>query len=262
MLEEVLLNYRELAQSELQARWEAWNYDVEFREVHEVVGGIVSRQVSLATQLALSPQSWNGHIAPLVLRAQADNHINLAWILDDPISRSREFIDYGIGQIKLDLELRKSRLDPNRKDAPEGKIVEQMEAWLNSQRWHFLTEVNVGSWSGENTRSIADKVGLGDFYRFVFQPFSACTHNTWQHIVQYNLSPCTNPLHRDHRVPDESGVAQDFYFLELSAKYLQKTFTLMDDKLKLGVDVTSAYKYLTDWLDSTAAESSERKGDI
>ena len=86
---------------ELHTRWHSWEFDPDQTEVHEVVGALLARQVTLATQLAGSPAIWNGHVAPVLLRTMVDAYITLAWILKKPLDRSRKFILHGLGQEKL-----------------------------------------------------------------------------------------------------------------------------------------------------------------
>src|ERR1044071_7099807 len=94
----VINDYITLVKTELHERWEKWPLDLTKREVHEVVGALMARQVTLAVHLAEAPSIWNGHIAPLILRTMTDNYINLAWIFNDPLDRSRKFILHGLGQ--------------------------------------------------------------------------------------------------------------------------------------------------------------------
>ena len=74
------------------------------KEVNEVVGGLLSRQLSLATTLAKSLQVPNMHVLPIVLRCMADVYITFCWIVKDVKPRSRQFIEYGLGQEKLAIE--------------------------------------------------------------------------------------------------------------------------------------------------------------
>jgi hypothetical protein len=125
-----------------------------------------------------SPSSWNGHIAPLLLRAMADVYINFAWVLCDPGDRAKKFILYGLGQAKLELEHRRADLASREAKVGELERIQIQEDWINKQRATFLTDVNVGSWSGISTRTMADEAGCIDFYNYVYTPFSACTHST------------------------------------------------------------------------------------
>jgi len=97
--------YIETVRIDLQALWKRWPLDLTKKEMHEVIGALLARQVSLSTHLAMSPSAWNDHLGSLVLRSMTDAHITLAWILkDDSFSRSIKFIEFGLGQAKLQLE--------------------------------------------------------------------------------------------------------------------------------------------------------------
>jgi Family of unknown function (DUF5677) len=184
--------FAERARVELGVRPEKWPTDLAEQEVHEVVGALLARQVTLATRLAASPPIWDGHVAPIILRAMADVYITLAWILQNPSNRCKQFIHYVLGQQKLQLEHR--RADLKTREPLEGKIelLDAVEEWINSQRATFLTDVNLGSWSGISTRDMADQDGYLDFYNYVYVPFSACVHSMWHHIAHYNLKRCGN----------------------------------------------------------------------
>lgn len=99
------------AREELDHRLRKWPLDLSKQDFHEVVGALLARQVTLATQLAECPPTWNGHIVPLLLRAMADAYITLAWLLQDPLDRCKKFIHYGLGQEKLQLEHRRAEME-------------------------------------------------------------------------------------------------------------------------------------------------------
>ena len=257
-IEQLVLTFCEEARLELKERWKKWVIDLSQSEVHEVVGALLARQVTLARQMAECPPIWNGHIAPIILRAMADGYISLAWVLKDPLDRSRMFVLYGLGQAKLELEHRKVQIGERDPTEQEKEFIEVSEMWLNSQRFTFLTEVNVGSWSGIPTRQMAEEADCIDFYNYVYNPFSACTHSMWHHISRYNLMLCENPLHQYHKVPDDPTLPMDSYYLYLSAKYLQKSFSCFDKKFSIAVDVPSAYKNLCKGL-SKFSNNKEKK---
>src|SRR2546423_11640354 len=96
--EAILRNYVQMLEVELSERWKGWSLDLSCREMYEVIGALLARQLTLAVEFAMSPSIWNMHIAPLILRSMADNYINLAWIFQEPLDRSRKFIIYGLGQ--------------------------------------------------------------------------------------------------------------------------------------------------------------------
>lgn len=216
----------------------------------------MARQVTLAIQLSESPSIWNGHIAPIILRAMADVHITLVWILKEPRERSRQFIRYGLGQAKLNLEHRKATLDPEHPDPNHQRIIEVLESWIDRQRFTWLTEVNLGSWSGKNVREMAEEAGCLDFYNYVYGPFSQCAHSTWGHVERYNLRKCENPLHRFHRVPAVLDPPLDPHYLRLVAKYLRKTLHEFDLSLGTrGLEPDVFDLLLSEWVDQSPGDS-------
>ena len=260
-VEQLIKSFIEEVRLELRQRWEKWTIDLSQNEIHEVVGALLARQVTLARQMAQCPPIWNGHIAPIILRAMADVFISLAWVLKDPLDRSRKFVLYGLGQAVLQLEHRKSQIVDREPTAEEKMLIEASEAWINSQRFSFLTEVNVGSWSGIPTRQMAEEAGCLDFYNYVYNPFSACAHSMWHHVAKYNLRQCANPLHQYHQVPEDPDFPIDPHYFFLAAKYLEKTFNVFDEKFYIKVDVPSAYDHLCEGLDRLSARNMEQETD-
>jgi hypothetical protein len=249
-LSRIVDNYVRMVRAELHERWENWPVDLGKREMYETIGALLARQVTLATQLANAPAIWNGHVAPLILRTMTDTYITLAWIFDDPLDRARKFILFGLGQEKLEIEHRKAQLIADGKvDVDNDPLVKYKEAWLNSQRFAFLTEVNVGSWSGLSTREMAEEASCLDLYRYAYTPFSAATHSMWHHINRYNLTECPNPLHRHHNILIDPLMETDVDYLYRAAKYVQKTFNLFDRKTSVKSDVPSALAELVQALE-------------
>src|SRR5260370_23870899 len=82
-----------------------------------------------------------------------------------------------------------------------AKIISAEEDWINAQKWSFLVDVNVGSWSGKTTRQMAEEAGILGFYNYVYTPFTQCVHSTWYHVGRYNSWPSESPLTRLLRVP-------------------------------------------------------------
>lgn len=256
-ISKVINNYIIQINSELEERWNLWEKDLIQNHVYEVIGGMLSRQTSLATQFAKNPNIWNGEIAPILLRTMADNHINLAWILKNPNLHSEEFITHGLGQLKLDLEHRKRKMEEDGIEVKNNPHLQSEEDFINSQRYSFLTEVNLGSWSGNSTRKMAEEANLLDFYNYVYQPFSNCVHSTWGHISKYNNVPSDNPFHKFLRYPRILEFYPDFYFLELAAKYLAKSFRLFDENFPLSIDAPKSFDKLQTELRKVVEENNE-----
>jgi len=236
-LSKVLNDYIEKVNSSLDQRISAWDCSIADREVRDSIGGLMARQVTLATNFAANPGIWNPHVAPIFLRCMADVYITFCWIIKDTQARCRQFIEYGLGQEKLAIEKYKEQV--LKEDGDIGtevrEFIEIREKMLEVERHSFLVPVNLGSWSEMSTRTMAQEVGEERFYDYVFVQFSSSIHSTWQHIWRFNLLPCTNPLHGCHRVPVNPILPPDLQQLMNAAKYLCKVFRKFDcEMLKLN----------------------------
>jgi len=232
---------------ELRTRCEAFKPDFEAPEIFNVSTALLARQATLAIEMASAPQSWNGHSAPLFLRAMTDVHITLSWILLEARTRARQYIEHGLGQAVLEVAHRKKKLESADVDSKEmlEKFISAQEAWINCQRWSFLVEVKVGAWSGKTTRQMAEEAGILDFYNYVYTPFSQCAHSTWYHVGRYNSGPSESPLTGQLWMPLIADSSSDVWNLVLAAKYLDKTFNTFDEKaLK-----RPASSRIRDWID-------------
>jgi len=225
-------------------RWNKWEIEIYDSETYEAIGGLLSRQVTLSMNLASAPQIWNGHVAPLILRAMTDAHITLAWILLEPTERAKKYILYGLGQEKLYIENLKSEVVEDDKRA--NLMIEVRESWLNSQRADFLTEVNVGNWAGLNTRQMAAEADCQGLYKFAYIPFSGVAHNMWQHVSRYNLVPCKNPLHKYHRVADILDVPSDPDYVYRSVKYVDRSFEAFDKKYNIPISTPMPHQWFVE----------------
>src|SRR5207249_4164189 len=96
---------------ELKGRCEEYKPDFQSPEVFNVVTALLARQATLAIEMTSAPQLWNGHSAPLFLRAMTEVHITLSWILQDAKERARRYIEHGLGQAVLALEHRKKEME-------------------------------------------------------------------------------------------------------------------------------------------------------
>lgn len=246
---QIMSNYCNVAKQGLLVRWRLLSLDLSKVEFFEVVGGLFARQVNLTIQLAQNPGIWNPHIATLIFRAHIDAYITLAWILeDDHIKRSQDYVLYGLGQEKLQIEHLKAYVEnevsPEEKEVI-ARFIRSRTDWLNNQLFDFLTPVDVGSWSGKSIREMASEARCIDIYNFAYSPFSNSTHSTWPHIARYDLRECQNLIHKKHRIPlvkDKFDI--NFEDLILSAKYVQKACCLVDEKLKLYCRVPLPRDYL------------------
>jgi hypothetical protein len=218
---------------------ELWGLvDIEYNklEAYSVIGGMLSRQVTLSIQMVRSPNMLNGHSAPLFLRAMTDLHIALAWIMLDLEERSNKYIMHGLGEEKLSIEHFKKGVEDD-PDNPNNEQIEQLieakSAWINAQRRDLFVEVNLGNWSQLDYRKMSQEADCESLYKYAYKPFSVAAHNMWPHISNYNCKTCTNPLHKYHLLPELLEVPPDLDYLYRSCKYVDKAFVLFIDKFDL-----------------------------
>lgn len=231
-LGDALTDYIANSKSELEDRVVSWKISLEEEESFGVIGGLLARQCSLACSVASSLHLWNYAFGPVVLRAMAENHINLAWILEDPKERSGAFIKYGLGQAKLDLAHRRKAMELHGEDTSS---LRDEELWLSVQRLETLTAVNLGSWSGASTASMAKSTSC-ELLGIHFSVFSSAVHGSWYNISKVNgrneIDGITGEKFLVPELPEFDAHAE---FLFMAASSLDKTFQLFDIKMLKAV---------------------------
>jgi hypothetical protein len=259
IMEEFVRDFQNQVRSELKKRCESYKPDFKTPDTYTAVTALLCRQATLAIELASAPQLWNGHSAPLFLRAMTDVHITVSWILLDPASRAKQYIEHGLGQAVLSVEHRKASLEKAHVDDKPAieHTIKAEEAWINGQRWSFLVDVNVGSWSGKTTRDMAQEAGCLEFYNYVYTPFSQCAHSTWYHVGRYNSRPSPSPLTSPVWLPQIADVEPHPHDLSLAARYVDKTFNFFDEK---ALNVPPASK-IQDWLEDEIQKRFQAQSD-
>jgi len=256
----IIEEYCENLKNELKVLWNDFQIDLSIKEQYEVIAGIIARQITITIHFASNSNIWTGDLAPIILRSLADNYINLAWILESPIDRAQKFILYGLGQEKLMIEYRKNQMINDGLNPEDDGPIQFSEKWINSQRYTFLTEVNLGSWSGISTREMAQQANCMDFYNFVYQPFSSAAHNIWNHIAKYNLKTSDNILHKLLKVPVISEIVSHLDYLDLAAKYTDKCFFQYYEKFPIDGERKSSYKILKEQLKELEIKINNKNG--
>ncbi|MEL6120466.1 MAG: hypothetical protein AAFR49_12405 [Pseudomonadota bacterium] len=120
------------------------------------------------------------------------------------------------------------------------------------------TEVNIGSWSGKNTRVMAQEAGCVDFYNYVFQPFSAAVHSHWSHVGRMNVEYCQNPSHNYHFLPVIHSFEPDPHWCRMAGKYFAKSLGSFDDFIGKPELPVRSYSVIDEAL---AEHDSESKDD-
>ena len=175
----------------------------------EVCGALLARQVTLAMHLAHAPEFWTIHIAPLIFRCMTDININLAWISQDAECRSKQFIQYGLGQAKLELAHRRSRIDGEGIEDGEAEYIAAKQAWIARQRVEYLVDVHLGSWSGKSTGEMAREVEYEEAYEFEYLPMTKFSHIDWMSIfvlqqISFEMPDSESELDHHQELDDET----------------------------------------------------------
>lgn len=256
-MSETLNAFIERVQKDCAARFASFPKDLYEPVLYEVACGLLSRQGTLVIELAMSPNCWNPHSAPLFQRAMSDAHITLAYILTaDSQTRACDYVLYGLGQEKLSIAHHEALIQERGGDEVLEAIVAAKKEWLETQRFEFLTVVNVGSATGLSARDMADQSDLKGLYDFNFTPFSSCVHSTWQHVGRFNLTKCANPLHGGHRMPVLWPIESDWHELWVTARSLRLSLEAMDTYSGASGEFTS-WDYLQAQLQEIGSEDQE-----
>jgi Family of unknown function (DUF5677) len=120
-LRDFIESYENYLRDSFEEIWNAVRIEYDKLDAYSVIGGLLSRQVTLSIQMARSPSIWNGHSASLFLRAMTDLHIALAWIMLDLEERSKQYILHGLGEEKLLVEQYKKEIEEN-PDYPNNRL--------------------------------------------------------------------------------------------------------------------------------------------
>lgn len=245
--------FKHFAHDDFRARESAWELDLGKPQERQVILALLARQATLAIEVVSNPGTWNSNTAPIMLRAMADVHITLVWLIQNPEERVPLYVQDGLGSIKLEIAHRKEELkkDDVAHSDQQKQYIEYLESWLESQQLEFLTEVNLGSWSGKNTRIMAQEAGCLDFYNYVFQPFSAAVHSYWSHVGRINVEYCQNPAHNFHFLPAIHSFNPDTHWCRMAGKYLSKTFSSLDEFIGKPELPVKSYSVIYDALGSS-----------
>lgn len=237
--DKLIIGFRNIAKEQLSNRFKLWQPNLAEVEQHEVISALLARQVTIAIEFANAPTIWTPNTAPIILRSMADLFLTMSWICGDPIRRSKEFLEYGLGAIKLDIAHREKKLKEDL-DSESKKAIQEMidmgKCWLSAQRMEQFIEVNLGNWAGSNTRRMAEETDNLEFYNYVYQPFSNNAHSSWSHIGQFNAVFCNNPSHLPHWMGAIAEFEPEPNWLFLCAKYLDKTFNKFDKFSSIDID--------------------------
>ena len=235
-----LHEYIKIAIPAVKERISTWRSTSPDRDVYEVVGGLLARQVTLVLELASTPQIWNHHISPIILRSIIDGYIVLKWILIDAKPRSLWFIADSVRQVERRLEEAREILQNKALNNEESLLLSAYENWINFYKSRTVNAVD----QRLRIKDMAFEVGEEGLYVGPFRTMSSVVHPSWYHISMYNLEPdlpavgvhCREPF-----IPESRGN----YQFKLAADYLDQTFLAFDKAFDLDFKPIYPGSFLT-----------------
>lgn len=248
MLHSSLLGFLDASEAELEARVRALPLNMDRQEEFEVIGGLLARQCTLARELIANIDLWNHAFGSVIIRTMTEVYINLAWILQEPKTRCNEFVLYGLGQAKLDLEHYRNRVESSEADPQTAQDETQ---WLNSQRLEIFTEVNVRSWSGKSMTQMAKEAGCSS-WALQFSLYSSYVHSDWFQLTNHQTKEEVDDNGMNSIFPTIKTDSPNPDFVLLVSDLLARTFALFDRETKvlLPSDLVSARNHLLNTVSS------------
>lgn len=245
----------------VDAIWSKFPVDIFESEASEVIGALLARQCNLAVKVARNPDLWDYHAGPLFLRSMTDVYITAAWILKDTLNRARQFIQYGLGQEKLQVERLKAAIEKEQPDNVEElrEGIEARQAWIDGQHYSFLQHVDVGSWSGISTRKMAEEANCLDLYDFAYTGWSHGAHGTWNHIGKFDVFPSADPLHKHILQPANVPHGCHLDVVEKATKYFDKLAVHLVDEFKIEMTVPRPNEWLWQRIGQLQQEMDKRE---
>jgi len=195
--------YKEELRVQLRSLWNSVKSGPPKCHRAEVLGGLLARQARFASAIATDPNLWCLDLGGIMLRCMADTHITLAWLARRGTPEDfKKYILYGLGQEKLYYEHAKTHQDEiSNLDSGDEENIDALKEWIDTQRRTELLPVDLGNWSGKNTRQLALEADCDELHKLVYTPMSCTVHGMWNSLARWNLRVCSNPLHGIHRIP-------------------------------------------------------------
>jgi hypothetical protein len=188
-----------------------------------------------------------------------DARILSSWLItkNDP-ALFEAYRSHGLGRLKLLREHLKEDLGD---DPPESarEMLEQFDRRVNLEREDWTQSVNLGAFTSVSQRDMAIEAGLKREYDLSFAPLSSANHGDWPAVRDVDMSFCTEPLHRVHRVgsfgPPSRTLRPEpvFVALGLARDGIGEVFE------HYGSDVRQAFKPVENALSAAAYE---RQGSV
>jgi hypothetical protein len=205
----------------------------------EVKLGLAGRQWRLLRYVVTDLAMWAEHRTSFLLRPMVDTRIVAGWLLtkNEPELFTR-FVEFGRGRLKLRKLHLEDVIDDDGSHFELSQYLDYLETLVNADVIEEMQSIDLGgNFAGVNIRDMAREAGAKRLYDLFYQPMSADVHGEWGSMLEADLVPSRDPLHRGHRfgrftVADEAVVPEVvIHGFSLAAETIGPLFE------SLGVDV-------------------------
>ena len=174
--------------------------DPDTDEPNAVLLGLASRLYRLLYVFIERPTAWAPDTSPLYLRPLVDTRILIAWLItrDEP-ELFAAYREHGLGRLKLLREHIKNDLGEDL-DEDAREFLDFLDARVNLERDEWFQPVNLGSFSGVDTRKMAIESGLKREYDLHYAPLSSENHGEWPAVREDDTLICEEVMHGNHRI--------------------------------------------------------------
>jgi hypothetical protein len=169
-------------------------------DIEEIAEVLTKSVVRLFFKMCTDPSLWSQDMAGILLRCLAETGIVFAYLSGKGTPEEfAAFRSYGEGKQKLlMLHLQDTYSGA---ESLQGKSPAEIARSVSDGASPEFVNIELDNWTKKSARDLALAAKFEKYYRLVYDPSSADVHGTWMSLDQSNLTRCSQPLHRFHRLP-------------------------------------------------------------
>ena len=184
----------------LKTLGDTYKCDLFSPERDEILLGLFSRLTRLFFKMCTDPSLWAQDMAGILLRCLAETGIVFAYLSGQGTPEEfASFRSYGEGKQKLLMLHLQDTYSGSQ--SLQGKSPAEIARSVSDGASPEFVNIELDNWTKKSARDLALAAGFEKYYRLVYDPSSADVHGTWMSLDQSNLTRCSQPLHRFHRLP-------------------------------------------------------------
>jgi hypothetical protein len=197
-------------------------------ERDEILLGLFTRLTRLFFKMCTDSSLWAQDMAGILLRCLVETGIVFAYLSRKGTPEEfAAFRSYGEGKQKLLMLHLQDTYSGSQ--SLQGKSPAEIARSVSDGASPEFVNIELDNWTKKSARDLALAAGFEKYYRLVYDPSSADVHGTWMSLDQSNLTRCSQPLHRFHRLP---GVFEPPAY----SCFVRVAHDLYSECLKIGIE--------------------------